>query len=139
MLIAETKDEYYGSWYDGQTAWVTTMTMRTTDRNNPQPQFPIVNGMPNVTAATFLSAINFGPKPEDLGTSPNLAKLYWPNFASAASGVPAHRYWGPSSDHPGLIVVGFGDGHAETVPDATDKAVVFSYTTRSGTENPPAF
>jgi prepilin-type N-terminal cleavage/methylation domain-containing protein len=138
MLVSETKDEYYGSWYDGQTAWVTTMTMRTGDRNNLH-SFPLAtDGMPNFpTNATFVSAVNFGPKPEDLGTSPNLLKLYWPNFASSsASGVPAHRYWGPSSDHPGLIVVGFGDGHAATMPDATDRRIVFSYTTRGGNENP---
>jgi prepilin-type N-terminal cleavage/methylation domain-containing protein len=44
------------------------------------------------------------------------------------------RRWGPSSQHPGVVQHGFGDGHAKPVADTIDGDVYLYLITRAGRE-----
>ena len=134
FLITESKEEVWSSWYDGQSAFVTAMALTPSMRTSPQSFNLAVDGMPDFTSVPILqSALNYGPRPDDLtATHVSPERVYWFDFAGGNDA----RQWGPSSDHTGVVVHGFADGHAIAISDATDRRVVYSYASRAGSENP---
>ena len=56
------------------------------------------------------------------------------SLALGARGTRGNSAWGPSSDHPALVVTGFADGHVDALATDIDPAVYFSLVTRAGRE-----
>ncbi len=133
VLMCESKEETYGSWYCGQSAWVIGFPREFTYTNerlltNNQTGLPVIPPAGGAGAWTS-SALQYGPKPGLAATDPT-QHFYWRNFVSSN-----HRQWGPSSDHSGDVVIhAFGDGHVSEIPSSTDPAVYYCLITRNGGE-----
>jgi prepilin-type N-terminal cleavage/methylation domain-containing protein len=120
MMVAETKESSYASWYDGTLNWVVTH-----DPNKPAPgttdQPPWINAF---------ASINKGKNPAIAGTVPYM-------LIAKTKNTPANDvWWGPSSDHSsGIVNHVFCDGHVIGITDAVDAATYLSLTTRAGSES----
>ena len=142
VVLSESKEEVFGSWYDGQCSWVIAL-----------PRLPIVTlnattpldgeGYPVFTApsANPATALNYGPKANAL---PADTQRFWNSSSSGiASGAPAYgtgsityRDWGPSSEHSGGVIVHtFADNHVVPITDSTDAKVYYTVVTRAGNES----
>ena len=141
VVLAESKEEYYGSWYDGQTSWVTALPrMPVVVLNTTTPLdgegYPVFTTPPNP-----VTAMNYGPKANATDTD---RQRYWASGSGAINPAPvpynntaqAFREWGPSSEHSGGVIVHvFADNHVVAIPDSTDAKVYFSVVTRAGSES----
>ncbi|HEX3999482.1 MAG TPA: DUF1559 domain-containing protein [Pirellulales bacterium] len=131
LLLCETKECGYCSWYDGTLNWVVT--------NNPNAPPPGTNDLPPWTGAS--TAIN-------AGFDPALANAVIANTPMAGHNVPyllstnmytptqANEDWGPSSDHPnGAVMHVYADCHVDAITDRVDPATYLNLTTRAGAES----
>ncbi len=126
LIVCETKEPAFNSWYDGTTAWTTATpagTVLTTDANG----FLVVPpGVP--------SSLNYGPWP----TSANgTARLYAPNGYSTPgfAGQSGSIAWGPSSDHAGGVVPHLAaDGAVHLIAQDIDPTLYVQLVTRNGHE-----
>ncbi len=115
IILCESKEERYGSWYDGQAAWVTAL--RTDVNENSLKQ---VNGF--ASAPKDSAALLFGGEDE-------------PYFPAARYAGKEDRLWGPSSDHSGGVVMHvFADAHATSISPDVDPTVYMQMVTRNGGE-----
>ncbi len=122
ILLCETKEASYASWYDGTLNWLVGQ-----DPNQPAPG---ASDKPPWTGAVI--AINRGFDPSTSGSVPYLKK-------TLTSNVPQNDvWWGPSSDHAGGIVCHvFVDNHTIGITDQCDPQTYFSLITRAGGEPNP--
>ena len=117
MAITESKEENYGSWYDGASAWVTVMKQA---HPGPNGAWPVDNsGLPDMTqvigAGQQGHAINEGPYATQHGVE---------------------RFWGMSSEHSGeVVIVSFADAHTLSVPRSADARVLYAFTSTNGGES----
>jgi hypothetical protein len=136
VIITESLEEVYASWYDGQAAWV-------------------VGGWPEAPDTAYEAGASGGPPDGYLGfadpTSPdsrtalNVGKIeggtqiyYWDAYPGA--GTVAQRQWGPSSNHTGGVVVhGFGDGHVTALISTMDGNTYLRLISRNGGEPIPPY
>jgi prepilin-type processing-associated H-X9-DG protein len=147
ILVAETRERRFASWYDGTMNWVVAAR-----HSNPfagtkaiTPATKSITGKINGhdvtdrwvigtdgTTATGGSSLNYGP------TRQTPTAVYLPTDALSdpdISGIPPGRLWGPSSEHRGGIVNhAFADGHVESISDQIDPNVYLWMTTRNGGE-----
>lgn len=119
LVITETREEAYSSWYDGTVAWVVGA-----DPNGPSPVFN-VHG--SVVAAAGKTSINLGP-------SQNNYTCYLP--AKLHGAIQQDWQWGPSSEHSqGKIVIhGVADGSVRSITDDIDPTLYLKLITRAGKE-----
>ncbi len=125
VIICETKQELFSSWYSGQSAWVIGF------KPDLPPELVLQSdgsqGVPQDGRQNNKTALNFGqsvltPEPSDNA---------W--YASDYAGGP--RDWGPSSDHGGGVVVhSYADGHTQALSDTVDPTLYFRIITRAGGE-----
>ena len=120
VLLGESKEERYNSWYDGATAWMSALPLDTVLN-------PIDSDGDRLwdTGAT-VSALNYGPDP----TNPQQNFIYNPTLG--ASGLT--REWGPSSEHSGIIIHAFADRHTQSVTNEVDWNIYCAIVTRQGNE-----
>ncbi len=164
LVVAESKEQAFSSWYDGTTSWVTAIPYgrngdiaNTTSPTVLSPVQP--RKVPNLMAATGIttnfwsfgqnitgqSALNWGPKidtNQTYGANSSSANGKWAIGGGAFwnSGSTAMD-WGPSSDHSGGIVMhAWGDAHVSGLTDQTDPVLYMHLVTRAGRESasPPA-
>ena len=153
IMLAESKEQAYSSWYDGTLAWVTatpidanTTLYNTSTVANRMPLQPIKFNNTLTTGTSYITwilmpggvtAMNYG----QLNTSPqlnyaNLSGAFsgaFPSLVTAAGGN-AWRY-GPSSDHSGGFVLhAWGDAHVSALPQDTDPSIYVQLCTRAGKE-----
>jgi len=159
IILVESKEQRYSSWYDGSASWVTAIPLGQNSAGGlgmgtlyapAQPQkftrsvagstivtnfwdFPR-DGSSNYTNGP-VSGLNYGPK-----TDNNV------NFVNRITdaGLPATAdtsadgrkiFWGPSSDHSGGIVMhAWGDAHVSGLTEDTDPMLYMHLTTRAGRE-----
>ena len=120
LMLVETRERSYTSWYDGSAGWV-------------------VAGDPNVTRPTIdlngwvipqcnpSSALNVGP------SRSNLHHFYLPT--SLHSNIASDWEWGPSSEHTGNVIMhAFSDGSARGLTLDINTRVYFELVTRAGRE-----
>ena len=156
ILLAESKEPNFSSWYDGTTAWV--VAIPTGNRNvgqiagiadgsdllPPQPRLSNTSGAGSTVAATYwnlfspgttnlapsaVSGINFGPR-----TDPR--RLYCRSaFPQMNSGAGQQWAWGPSSDHSGgLALHCWADSHVSPLSEDIDPNLYMHLVTRAGRE-----
>jgi prepilin-type N-terminal cleavage/methylation domain-containing protein len=162
ILLAESKEPMWSSWYDGTTAWVVAIppggiplsallagsnTTSVLTSNPAKPAQPLKisvttgtttqpvywNFLGGSEGATGISGLNYGPKTDTKKV-----------FAGRNSGglqsynAPAatdHWNWGPRSDHGGGVVLHcWADAHVSGLTDDTDAALYMALVTRAGRE-----
>lgn len=123
ILVCETKESSYASWYDGTLNWLVG--------NDPNQPRPGIRDQSPWTGASL--AINRGYDPAKPGTVAYLKK-------TLASNSPQNDvWWGPSSDHAGGIVCHvFIDNHTTGITDQCDPEFYRTrHTERKRTEPAP--
>jgi prepilin-type N-terminal cleavage/methylation domain-containing protein len=121
LLLTESREPKYASWYDGSSTWVMTLL--------PETMLLSQNdGMKGVVPRRGTgSALNFGPgsKAPDQCYLP--IKHGWPGAED--------RCWGPSSEHPGDIINHcFTDARVTALSASIDPTVYYRMTTCDGKE-----
>ena len=119
ILLCETKESGYASWYDGTLNWLVG-----NDPNQPPPgagdQPPWIGASP---------ALNRGFDPNVAGSVPYLKRTLTAN--SPQNDVA----WGPSSDHRGGVISHvYADGHTLGVTENCDAYIYLGLVTRAGSE-----
>lgn len=117
LMITETREQRYSSWYDGTVGWVVMM--------DPNGRPPVRDGSSPFYIATGNSSLEVGTQMSK--NQHYLPQSMIPTFATDWS-------WGPSSFHQGLIMVGMADGSARSVNVDIDPTVLLQLTTRNGRE-----
>jgi prepilin-type N-terminal cleavage/methylation domain-containing protein len=138
LLLTESREVNYGSWYDGQCTWVTGM--RDPGQSSTDPEAVIdTNIMVLPTdgywgVAKGSTAINYGPLIEG-----DTTKFYLQNGQQGIWAASQPRYWGPSSQHPGGQVAHvFADNHTQTISDKIDATTYYRLISRNKGEPIPA-
>ncbi len=154
LVLAESKEQIFSSWYDGTTSWVTAIPLGrngslygTTYSNvsAPQPQKLQVQmqGTGIVTnfwqfplGVTGISALNYGPKIDPNQTYNSYGQTWSTTSQTVWIQTPNNWEWGPSSDHSGGIVLhAWGDAHVSGISEQTDPTLYMWLTTRAGRES----
>jgi prepilin-type N-terminal cleavage/methylation domain-containing protein len=119
ILICETRESAYASWYDGTLNWLVGQ--------DPNQAPPGANDKPPWTGAVL--ALNRGFDPSKPGSVPYLKK-------SLTSNAPQNDvWWGPSSDRAGgLVGHVFVDNHVIYISDQCDPETYLSLITRADGE-----
>ena len=112
ILLSETREPVYAAWFDGQATWVVGLDSTGAGSNRD-------DGFPGADATV-------------------LNRSAYSTFAlgDAWAGRIA-RDWGPSSEHDGLVMHAFADGHAQSIDESIDPTVYFRLITRNGGEKIP--
>ena len=141
VMITETREETYTSWYSGLTtygvgAWPNLTDAQRAPKGSAAPATPVVWTFANTTGD---SSLNKGDRKEDATLSP--PKYYMrdvdhPHEGNVTAGTAQQkaRKWGPSSLHPGVVQHGWGDGRGGAIPDSIDGDVYLHLITRNGRE-----
>jgi prepilin-type N-terminal cleavage/methylation domain-containing protein len=125
LLVAESREEMYSSWYDGQCPWVIAV----------RPRIDIVRDVDGFMApdpkkeeqGQDLITLNYGP------TSAKRSARYM-RQGREWNGAE-HRLWGPSSEHPGGVVIhAFADARTVPIPEAVDAKIYYRLVTINGAE-----
>jgi prepilin-type N-terminal cleavage/methylation domain-containing protein len=132
LMIAETREERFTSWYSGLASYVVAHWPTTTAPAAITTTTPVTWGC--VVANGCKQALNKG--------NPGIPEYYMPASGAGANphgqGVPtpltADRAYGPSSNHPGVVLHCFGDGHGRSINDTIDGSVYLHMVTISGRE-----
>jgi prepilin-type N-terminal cleavage/methylation domain-containing protein len=122
ILVSESREEQFTSWYSGLTSYAVATWPQNTAQPLGGPATQTVRSNWILPQGAF-SSLNRG----DAGT--DATKFY---MATGRHGGALK--WGPSSRHNGVVVCGYGDAHAETVPEQIDGSVFLHLVTRNGGE-----
>jgi prepilin-type N-terminal cleavage/methylation domain-containing protein len=149
VVFAESREQNYSSWYSGLQSYVvgvwpqraTTLTALAQLPSGPAPaNTAAIRGAwtfsPNAGQANSGGlALNQGSnKTTTTTTPPEPSKWYMSaNGTAHATGQQARR-WGPSSLHPGVVIHGFGDGHAGPIKEDVNNDTYIHLITRNGRE-----
>jgi prepilin-type N-terminal cleavage/methylation domain-containing protein len=150
ILLAESKEQNWSSWYDGTTAWVTAIPsgkLKVTElTTNPtssvgKPAQPQLFSATNSTTTQYwnfvgaqggtagVSGLNYGPK-----IDPDKIFAREP-LPSVRRGGTNDWSWGPSSDHGGGVVLhAWADSHVSGIAEDVDATLYMYLTTRAGRE-----
>jgi prepilin-type N-terminal cleavage/methylation domain-containing protein len=123
LIVAETKEPAFNSWYDGSASFTCAVPVGVT--------LTQVNGLWTVPAGNS-SALNYGPLPIPAsGTSVYYALSgYGGTFAMTKSIA-----WGPSSDHSGGVVLHLAcDASVHAITTDVDPTLYVQLITRAGRE-----
>lgn len=124
LVVAETKEQTYASWFDGSGAWVVALNPNTTNTSSA-PFKNTTNGW--YEAGTAVTALNVGPRPVN-------TVLYMPS-AVGYGALTSPRQWGPSSDHSGGVIIHLiGDGSARSLTEDIDATTYMRLVTAAGRE-----
>ncbi|MEM8866323.1 MAG: DUF1559 domain-containing protein [Planctomycetota bacterium] len=139
VMIAESIEQDYASWYAGSNAYVVA-TWPNSQGNEIGP--PTVRnvaagaGVANANAWSHNgnadgSALNKG---SNKTTEQDQYYQLSADNPHRLGGNFGDRKWGPSSRHPGVVQHGWGDGHGSAVQDEIDPDVYLWIVTRNGRE-----
>lgn len=127
LLVAETRECGYASWYDGTMNWVVT--------NSPSAKVaPGTNDRPPWINAQI--AVNQGCDPAQAKTAAGSAGVPYLSSEQSINGIKGNENWGPSSEHTnGAVMHVFADDHVAAITDQCDPQTYLDLTTRAGSEN----
>ena len=120
IVFTESKDEKTSNWYSGNAAYTVGAVPGQNVTTQPSGRYA---GFWMVGSG--VSALNYGD-------NRNVAPKFLVQTNCPHSGVG--RDWGPSSQHPGVVQHGFGDGHAQAIADTMDASVYLYLITSNGRE-----
>lgn len=137
VVFTETRDQDWNSWYSGVSAYAvgTWPNRLVTD----VPRAALAADIPTnaegpVGTWTVLGgraiALNQGSKRSD---TDSMLEWYFAD-GSYLHSAGDDKKWGPSSLHSGVVLHGFGDGHAKPVKDAVNGDVYLHLITKGGRE-----
>jgi prepilin-type N-terminal cleavage/methylation domain-containing protein len=134
ILITETREEAFTSWYSGLTSYGVGAWPQDLSKGEPiGSAAPVAPATTPITwtlqgVASGDSSINKGDR-----NSQNTGKFYQEASANLhKTNLP--RKWGPSSLHPGVVQAGWGDGRGAVLADNVDPDVFLHLITRNGRE-----
>ena len=154
IIVVESKEQYYSSWYDGTCAWVVATPLdAAASVTNPTPaaSAPVQPLRISITATatsgitttfwnltslgttTFpaLTALNYGKDPSGTKFFNKLTIAPW--LTMNYNSTPWQ--FGPSSDHSGgLVLHVYADGHVSGIADDIDPTTYIQLCTRAGKE-----
>ena len=122
LIVTESREENYSSWYDGSCTWV----------------IPVRYGIeivrredgylgPQERSGQDLHNINIGPTSAQPRGRYMRAGRPWPGSE--------HRLWGPSSEHGGGVVIhAFADARTVAIAEGVDEKVYYRLVTINGGE-----
>ena len=140
VVFTESREQQNSSWYSGLSAYVVGVWPSRIDSAN----LPIRNnggtGGQSALEGTWTwdgqipqLALNQGSNKNDNDS----VEMYYmnTNFPHAdGQNNDGHRKWGPSSLHPGVVLHGFGDGHAKPLSEEINGDTYIHLITRNGRE-----
>ena len=137
ILFSESREERYASWVSGLSMYVVADNP---DAGNPVAINKVVPAGTNQPAVltysdnTVTSALNVGSEVKRLGgeSSGNVTpqNIYLANYPHGGNA----RVFGPSSNHPGVVLHCFGDAHVESIEESVDGDTYLHLVTRAGNE-----
>lgn len=141
VLICESKENNYSSWLDGQTTWVFGLQYNTNRKVTGYLQTGVLTGAGGglqqlsdnypgfLTTDKSAHALN-------QGGDPNKQQVPYLTKGDAGNSQQMDRFWGPSSNHNGNVVVhGYADGHVSALAaDNLDATNYYRMITRRGGE-----
>jgi competence protein ComGC len=120
LILVETRERNYTSWYDGTVGWVVAG-----DTNAPKPIIDSNGSLKPHSGSS--SALNVGP------SSANPNRFYLPT--ALHSKIAIDWEWGPSSEHVGGVIThAIADGSARSLTDDIDTQLYMQLVTRAGRE-----
>ncbi|MEM6655085.1 MAG: DUF1559 domain-containing protein [Planctomycetota bacterium] len=127
VVFTESKEQTIASWYSGLASYTVAAWPQ---RQNADAQPDVLgNAQANAGAFTFNGVQGAGlNQGSDRTTEANL-------FFQGNNLHGGRRRWGPSSQHPGIVQHGWGDGHASQISDQIDPDVYIHIVTRNGRES----
>jgi hypothetical protein len=150
ILLAESKEQRISSWYDGCGAWPVACAAGNLTLNNctaasaASPLQPVRNTVtPAGSSITMYywsfdplangqTGLNYGPKNDP--TKKFLADIAPPIITPGGNAGYANWEWGPSSDHPGVVLHAWADAHVSSIEESVDPVVYVQLVTRAGRE-----
>lgn len=133
VIIAESKQEIFSSWYSGQSAWVVGFLPDVQLQKGNQIVIQSDGYMGVTQAPENRTGLNFGKSYLNVNPLDPSQQNPEPWYSEDMSG--GIRDWGPSSDHGGGVVVhSFADGHTQALADSVDPNLYFRMITRAGGE-----
>jgi prepilin-type N-terminal cleavage/methylation domain-containing protein len=123
VVFTESKDEVTSNWYSGNAAYTVGVVPGTSVGTQSSGRYAGC-----WTLGGGVSALNYG----DGRVDTTQAGVFMTRTSDPHQGQG--RNWGPSSQHPGVVQHGFGDGHAKPVADTIDGDVYLYLITRGGRE-----
>ncbi|WP_442481767.1 DUF1559 family PulG-like putative transporter [Aeoliella sp. SH292] len=133
LAIAESRERGSTSWYSGVASYV--VADFPSDANLPMA-IPAVSSA-NAGAWGYSSnlvgrAIGLNVGTDSVTEDRNRGEIWymtrWPHGGSG------RRPWGPSSNHSGIVICGYLDGHAVGIQDDVDPNLFLHQVTRAGSE-----
>jgi prepilin-type N-terminal cleavage/methylation domain-containing protein len=123
IVVVESKEQTNSSWYDCSGTWVVALVPVDTSPSNPNPAT-----IPMVVSPTTRVALNYGPVAGSNPPSP----VYGVGMGSGA------RFWGPSSDHSGDVIIhAFGDDAVRPITADVNPNIYLGLVTVNGGETLP--
>ncbi|MEX2186428.1 MAG: DUF1559 domain-containing protein [Pirellulales bacterium] len=131
VVVTETREPNYASWFDGTTSWVVAA-----DPNSPEPVEQGGKWVCETTSNGCRSALNIGP---EYSQSADESQVEYYRKRSPSWQGEADWAYGPSSMHAGGMVVHlYGDKRVVPIrsmgPTAISSSVYMAIVTRSGGE-----
>ncbi|MGL4512735.1 MAG: DUF1559 domain-containing protein [Lacipirellulaceae bacterium] len=142
VVFAESREQNYASWYSGVSAYVVGVwpqrTGGTPDLMNlpsgPGTDLNALRGAWTFGTAVGGLALNQGTNKTTTGPPNETLKWYCSVAQTPHQVAGMARKWGPSSLHPGVVIHGFGDGHASGVKEDVANNTYIHLITRNGRE-----
>ncbi|MFP6693390.1 MAG: DUF1559 domain-containing protein [Pirellulales bacterium] len=130
IIVGETKEEEEAAWIDGATSCIWVFDENTT---SSLPQLAQADGNGGSTGARRYTARDIQNANELRNAFNNTSQVGQENKMFTQGGWEME--WGPSSDHPGVLVFAFGDAHTSSVALEVDNDVIKGMATRSDEDN----
>lgn len=125
LIVTESREENYSSWYDGCSTWIVPMRYGVTIMQLPDG---FLGPDPSLTErGQDIATLNMGPSSSRPRDRYMRRGRPWPGSE--------HRLWGPSSEHSGGVVIhAFADARTVPIPEGTDATVYYRLCTINGGE-----
>jgi hypothetical protein len=117
IMVAESKEEKFTSWYSGLASYVVA--------HWPTTGAPMLNTTTNTwdCVSPCKHSLNRGEAPD-----------FYQTTNPHKTGTGNEHTWGPSSNHSGVVLHTFADGHGESVNNTVEGSIYLHMVTIAGRE-----
>ncbi|TWT96005.1 hypothetical protein Pla108_30850 [Botrimarina colliarenosi] len=140
VVFTESREQNFSAWYSAAASYVVGIWP-----NRPANAFPAAATNPQITAGTATGPVGTWTLNSNKGvalnqgsnkstTTPTNETAKWYASAAVFPHFNKERRWGPSSNHPGVTLHAYGDGHSGAVKDDIVGDVYMHLITMSGNE-----